>query len=109
MKNRILYTELTQTIEHLSVLLRQFSGKKLYFRAVMFTRDPDSVTDDEPEIPDYFDLKVSELLEGDEGDKEETIINESGRIFHSTDDRGNDLIRNVLRYKSEVAEDDTQS
>ena len=106
MKNRILYTELTQTIEHLSVLLRQFSGKKLYFRAVMFTRDPDSVTDDEPEIPDYFDLKVSELLDDDE---EKTIINESGRIFHSTDDRGNELIRNVLRYKSEVAEDDTQS
>ena len=106
MKNRILYTELTQTIEHLSVLLRQFSGKKLYFRAVMFTRDPDSVTDDEPEIPDYFDLKVSELLDDDE---EKTIINESGRIFHSIDDRGNELIRNVLRYKSEVAEDDTQS
>lgn len=106
MKNRILYTELTQTIEHLSVLLRQFSGKKLYLRLAMFTRDPDSVTDDEPETPDYFSFKVAELLEGDE---QEAIIDESGRIFHSTDDRGNELIRNVLRYRSEVAEDDTQS
>ena len=103
MKNKILEAEIQSAVQRLVKALRKYSDQGLYLSFFAFTRDKDSVEEDNPnDLPDFYSIRVLKPFEEpedmeDEEEDIEYIFNESGRIFYSVVD-GEEGIRKVIPY-----------
>ena len=106
MKNKVLYTEVLNAAEHLATVLRNYTDEPMYLNLCIFTRDADCHHEGAPDgVPDYYDV-VAEGAEHVYDDAEPTIAT-SARVYYSEDQYG-ELIRTVIPYREQVAEDDEQ-
>lgn len=101
MKNKILYSEISKTVENLCVLLRKTSPDPLFLDIAIFTRD--KVVSDGEEIPDYYAFRLCKADEEFEADA--PLINEASRVFYSLTEDGEEKIRKVMPYRREVREE----
>lgn len=101
MKNKILYSEISKTVEKLCVLLRKTSPDPLFLDIAIFTRD--KVVSDGKEIPDYYSFRVCKADEEFEADA--PLINESSRVFYSFDKEEGEKVHKIMPYRREVREE----
>ena len=90
MKNKLLYTEVTEAAEKLATALRKFSGESMYCNVSVVTRD---TFQDATEAPDLYTLRVHETGDGDPVGS--MIIAESGFIYRAEDG-------NVIRVERQI-------
>lgn len=94
MKNKILYSEITKAIEHLSIALRKYSPDSHYLRISLFSRD-DGISLSEDAIPPdfyYMTLNRCEL----ETEYDQPIMSENSLIYYAETEEG-EKIRKVLK------------
>ena len=105
MENKILYTEVCKAAEHLATVLRNFSKEPMYMNLCIFTRDEGCHHEGDPDgVPDYYDIIVESAYVDDDAD---ATINTTSRVYYSEDQFG-ELIRTIIPYRKDIAEDDEQ-
>jgi len=99
MKDKLLKAEIETALERLLSAVRKYSGEQVYVDLCFFTRDEECADDDFPnEIPDYYSYRVS-IMDKDASEDMPVVpvISECGRIYYSTDD-GEERILRVIPY-----------
>ena len=106
MKDQILKTNVTRAVESICKALRAHSGDSLVCTVTIISRcSGASKEEDENNLPDWYKTRVvpTEAI-----DQDDSIIDESAKIFYGHDHYGNEGILKVVTYKETPEEDEEE-
>ena len=99
MKDKVLKTDITESVEKIAKSLRFYSKKPVFCKITISSRD-EALRDN----PDYYQIKVEYAHSYDRGDV--PIFAKKARVDYEIDGKYNELIRRVTPLDEEGEEDD---
>ena len=106
MKDKVLRANVTNAVEKLCHELRAYSGESLVMNLTIITEAKGAATPMIKGVPDWFkaNIQYTEAV-----DKDDSLLDESARIFYGPDDFGAEGIVLVVPYqdKAEGVKDGT--
>ena len=104
MKDKILKTNVTQAVESLCKDLRAYSGESLVCNLTIISKSTGAATEDDGDtLPDWYKVRV---VHTEAVDQDDSIINQSARIYYGPDEYGTEGIIKVQPYEEEEGEKD---
>ena len=107
MKDKVLRANLTHAVETFCKELRAHSKDSLVCQITIITKASGVTAEDESDpLPDWYKVRVvpTEAI-----DQDDSIIDESAKIFYGHDHYGNEGILKVVPYKEPPEEDEEES
>lgn len=100
MKDKVLKANVTTAIEKLCHELRAYTGDSLTCTVTIITRAKGAAWEGiKPEgVPDWYKANV---VYTESEDKDDSILDDSARIFYGPDDFGDEAIALVMPYKDD--------
>lgn len=106
MKDKVLRANVTNAVEKLCHEMRAYSGESMVMNLTIITRAKGAATPLIKGVPDWFkaNIQYTEAV-----DKDDSLLDESARIFYGPDDFGAEGIVLVVPYqdKAEGVKDGT--
>lgn len=106
MKDKVLRANVTNAVEKLCHEMRAYSGESMVMNLTIITRAKGAATPLIKGVPDWFKANIQHT---EAVDKDDSLLDESARIFYGPDDFGAEGIVLVVPYqdKAEGVKDGT--
>lgn len=101
MKDNILKTNVTQAVESLCKALRAYTSESLVCTVTIISKSTLDPKSDEGVLPDWYKVRV---VHTEAVDQDDSIINQSARIYYGPDEYGTEGIIKVLPYEEDEEE-----
>ena len=106
MKDKVLRANLTHAVETFYKELRAYSADSMVCNITIITKASGVAADDECDpLPDWYKVRV---VPTEAVDQDDSIIDESAKIFYGHDHYGNEGILKVVTYKETPEEDEEE-
>ena len=106
MKDKVLKSNLTHAVESFCKELRAYSRDSLVCQITIITKASGVEPDDECDpLPDWIKVRV---VPTEAVDQDDSIVDESSKIFYGHDSYGNEGILKVVPYKEPPEEDEEE-
>ena len=107
MKDKVLRANLTHAVETFCKELRAHSKDSLVCQITIITKASGVAAENEYDpLPDWFKVRV---VPTEAVDQDDSIIDESAKLFYGHDHYGNEGILKVVPYKEPPEEDEEES
>ena len=106
MKDKVLRANLTHAVETFAKELRAYSADSMVCNITIITKASGVAADAERDpLPDWYKVRV---VPTEAVDQDDSIIDESAKIFYGHDHYGNEGILKVVTYKEPPEEDEEE-